>query len=99
MILIVMKTAEQYQNHIIITESHHSGIIKEHLLQSSRRELEIELRSATSLDSPHQYVRETPNGSAKAECIIETSPIWSCNWELTTNNSGTKFSKTFHFTP
>ncbi len=96
-VLLVSFTAASFENHQRLTQSHQYGITKKHLLERARHYINTELTLAQDSEAVFPYSYRTANGTAAADCRKETETLWKCSWELSVNESGSKYVVTFQY--
>lgn len=96
LLLVTFAGIQQLESQILLSKSHKSAVVKQHLLEQSRMPLEKELETLSELSDHHEFTRSTPNGEGTANCIRESEISWACEWIITDRYGGVKHSKTFH---
>lgn len=95
-IFLTITGVEHYKYQLLLTQSHKEAIKIQHVLEVSRKALELELSALPPQNSNHAFLMSNANGESEASCFRESETQWVCEWEITGEKGGTKFIKTFH---
>ncbi|MYL28909.1 hypothetical protein GLW03_03650 [Halobacillus halophilus] len=96
-ILLISRGAASYENQQRLTQSHHFGIMKKHLLERARQHIDSELAEVPQSEAGFSYTYHTANGTAEADCMKESDLLWKCSWILTVHDSGDKYVVTYQY--
>lgn len=96
LLLVTFTGVQQLESQILLSRSHKSAVVKQHILEQSRTSLEREIRTLSERTDHHDFTHSTPNGVGTANCIKESEISWACEWTLNDHYGGVKHSRTFH---
>lgn len=96
LLLVTFTGVQQMESQLVLSRSHKSAVVKQHILEQSLSPLEEELDILPELTGHYEFTHSTPNGEGTANCIRESEISWACEWIITDRYGGIKHTKTFH---
>ncbi|SEH61443.1 hypothetical protein SAMN05192559_102275 [Halobacillus karajensis] len=96
LLIITLLSIHQYENHLLLLKSHQSSVTLQHIIDTSRRDLEQELTALPETQKHHAFKNITPDGEAIVDCSHDDQ--WICTWNVTeySSHSHKQIKTSFH---
>ncbi|MBH0229862.1 hypothetical protein [Halobacillus yeomjeoni] len=82
MLYILLSTIDQYQNHLLLTDTYKTYLIRQNLFDTADHAFRKELLNNPQAGTSSPFSLTTPDGSASTECTTENERDLKCEWEV-----------------